>query len=166
MGVTEKADERRDGRPARSRTQIGALLLAILFLAEAAFGIFLIRQGMAEWIQTSHAYSQARPIGSNFEISLGTIAVARVVPGILSLSLSFRITRARLRANVACAMLMWLAFLALGETTGAWQGWINPRYLATAVVPTLYTACVLVCVRDLRRGSKARIAHHPDHQSR
>ena len=165
MGVTDQVDERHDGRPARSRAQLGALLLAILFLAEAACGIFLMCQGIAEWMQASHAYAQAKPFGTNFEISLGTVALARVVPGVLSLALSFRVTRARLRANGVCVALVWLAFLAIGAATGAWQGGIHLRYLVAAVVPALYTACVVACARDMGRRSKTGPADHGGHQS-
>ena len=148
--MSEDRNNRHSERPARSGVQIFALVLAILYFAQAAIGVYLINTGLAEWVNTAPHYYPLKPIGSNFEISLGTIALTGIVPGILLALLFARITKARVRANAVGVAFVWLVFLMFGATTGAWSSGFHPGFMVLAILPALYTACVVACARSMR----------------
>ena len=148
--MSEDSDNRHSKRPARSGAQIFALVLAILCLVQVAIGIYLISTGLAEWMNTAPRSYPLRPIGTNFEISLGTIALSGIVPGVLLALLFARITKARVRANAVGVAFVWLVFITFGAGTGAWDGGFHPGFMILAILPALYTACVVACGRSLR----------------
>lgn len=149
--MSEREDRRYSGKAKHSGAQIFALALAILFLVQAACGVYLIYQGVIDWaVVEQRPLSEVTPIGTNFDISLGTFALTGIVPGILSALLYARITKARVRINGICAALMWLGFLAFGAVTGVFQGGVHLGYLILAIAPVLYTVCVVACAKSMK----------------
>jgi hypothetical protein len=141
-------------RPERSGAQTFALVLAILFFAQAAVGIYLIYTGVAEWMGSGPHYDPTiKPLGTSFEISLGTFALTGLVPGALLSLLFARATKARLRANVIGVAFVWLVLFVFGLLVGAWQGGLHLGIVVLAVLPALYTACVVAYVRGMRSGT-------------
>jgi hypothetical protein len=154
--MSGQKDNRHGEKNARTGAQVVALVLAIVFLVQAACGICLICHGVVEWMgTTTYYYSAIKPIGTSFDISIGTIALTGVVPGILLLLLFARITRVRVRANGVGVAFTWLVFLVFSVVTGAWQGGAHLAFLVLAIAPVLYTACAVACARSRRSGSNA-----------
>jgi hypothetical protein len=141
-------------RPVRSGARTFALVLAILFFAQAVVGIHLIYAGAVEWMGSGPRYDPTiKPIGTSFEISLGTFALTGLVPGALLALLFARATKARLRANVIGVAFVWLALFVFGLLVGAWQGGLHLGIMILAVLPALYTACVVAYARVMRSGT-------------
>ena len=141
-------------RSARSGAQVFALVLAILFFAQAAVGICLIYTGVVEWMGSEPHYDPTiMPLGTNFEISFGSFALTGLVPGVLLALLFGRVTKARLRANAIGVAFVWLVLFAFGLIVGAWQGGPHLGIMALAMLPALYTACVVAYARGMRSGT-------------
>ncbi|MGI6217329.1 MAG: hypothetical protein ACOYIK_06925 [Coriobacteriales bacterium] len=154
--MNELKASRNSEKPARSGAQIFALVLAILFLLQVACGIFLIHQGVVEWMEEGSYYTGTTPVNINFETALGTVALTGLVPAILLLFLFVRITKARVYANWVGVAFEWLVVIWFGLVTGAFQGGIHPGFLLIVIAPVLYTVCVIFCARIMGRSSKVR----------
>lgn len=137
----------------------GLLFLGIIMLLACLLGIvFLVFSYVDENAMNAGNDSSSLYKSVYLEYWLGSWLAVLGIPGVASVLLFAKNTRARLYINIVCSVLMWVvvalvvAYIIVNAVL-YWGGTRIPLYigvvLAFCVLPTCYSICIVMCRKRL-----------------